>query len=72
MLSTKVLIDEQRNVFQIRLKLQKLDGLESSYANKVPPIGEPKAAATPAAAPAAAKSLLSKSFLKYSKHLNGR
>jgi len=37
-------------------------GFESSYENKVPPIGEPKAALTPADIPAAANSLLITSF----------
>jgi len=53
---------EQKNIFHIRPNDQKVLGLDISYTNNEPPIGEPKAADTPAAAPAAAISLLSKSF----------
>ena len=41
--------------YHIILVLKKLD--PSSTANRIPPIGAPKAAATPAAAPAATNSL---------------
>lgn len=61
-LSMKVLMLELKNIFHVRSKLQYVDGLEISYANKLPPIGLPKAADTPAAAPAAAAYLLKSSF----------
>jgi hypothetical protein len=40
--------------------------------NKVPPIGDPNAAETPAAAPAQAISLLLTLFLNFLKKLKGR
>lgn len=58
----KVLMLEQKNIFQVRANDQKVDGLDISYTNKLPPIGLPNAADTPAAAPAAATSLLQCSF----------
>ena len=61
-LSINVLILELRNIFHVRSKLQYVLGLEISYANKLPPIGLPNAAETPAAAPAAAAYLLKSSF----------
>ena len=61
-LSVNVLILEQKNIFHVKSKFQKELGLDISYTNKLPPIGLPKAAETPAAAPAAATSLLKKSF----------
>lgn len=48
---------EHKNTFQVRLEDQK--ELASSNVNKIPPTGAPNAAATPAAAPPATKSLLS-------------
>ena len=51
-----------KNVRQIMLKVQKVEGLLNSYEKSVPPIGEPKAALIPAAMPAAANSLLMTSF----------
>jgi hypothetical protein len=46
------------------LNVQKVVGFESSYENNEPPIGEPKAALTPAETPPAKNSLLDTSFLK--------
>jgi hypothetical protein len=60
--SVNVLTLEQKNIFQVNPNDQKVLGFEISYANKLPPIGLPKAAETPAAAPAAAISLLKCSF----------
>ena len=40
-------------VFQIIEKVQNEVGFDISYANRAPPIGAPKAAATPADPPAA-------------------
>lgn len=57
-----VLTLEQKNIFHVKPKDQKVLGFEISYANKLPPIGLPNAAETPAAAPAAAISLLQCSF----------
>jgi hypothetical protein len=61
-LRVNVLILEQKNIFQVKSKFKKELGFDISYTNKLPPIGLPKAAETPAAAPAAATSLLKKSF----------
>jgi hypothetical protein len=47
----------------IILKVQNEDGLDSSYAKSVPPIGDPNAALTPAAIPAAANYRFISSFL---------
>jgi hypothetical protein len=57
-----VLTDEQKKVFQIILNVQKVEGDESSYENRAPPIGEAKAALTPAEIPAHMNSLLCTSF----------
>jgi len=62
---------ELKNIFQVKSKLQYVLGFEISYANKLPPIGLPKAAETPAAAPAAAAYLLKSSFWKYFINPNG-
>jgi hypothetical protein len=62
MFKAKVATLEQKKIFHVRSKVQYVLGLEISYASKLPPIGEPKAAETPAAAPAAAISLLKFSF----------
>mmetsp|Transcript_6817 Transcript_6817/g.8992 ORF Transcript_6817/g.8992 Transcript_6817/m.8992 type:complete len:209 (+) Transcript_6817:1431-2057(+) len=62
-----VLIPEQKKILQSILNDQKVVGLDTSYAKREPPIGAPKAALTPADAPAAMKVLLSQSFWK---HLN--
>lgn len=48
---------DQRTTFQVRAWFQKEE--PSSRLKSVPPMGAPKAAATPAAAPADTKSLLS-------------
>lgn len=48
-----VLIAAVKKTLQSILKLQKVFGLEISYVNRAPPIGAPKAAATPAELPAA-------------------
>jgi len=60
--SVNVLILEQKKIFHVSPKLQYVLGLEISYTSKLPPIGLPNAAETPAAAPAAATSLLQISF----------
>lgn len=57
MLRVKELILEQKKTFHINSNDQNVSGLDISYANRLPPIGAPKAAATPAADPAAASSL---------------
>lgn len=57
-----VLTAEVKKTSQRVLNVQNVVGFEISYANKAPPIGEPKAALTPAAAPAAMNVLLSWSF----------
>ena len=62
---------QDTNTFQIIENLQKVLGLDISYANKAPPIGEPKATLTPADAPAAINTLLFSSFYKNSKS-NGK
>ena len=62
MFNVNVAILELKNIFHVRSKPQYVLGLEISYANKLPPIGLPKAADTPAAAPAAAAYLLKSSF----------
>lgn len=54
----KVLTEEQKKVFQIIPNVQNVLGDESSYENRAPPIGEAKAALTPAEIPAQANSLL--------------
>ena len=59
---TNVLTLEQKKIFHVRSKDQNDEGLEISYTKSEPPIGEPKAADTPAAAPAQAISRLSISF----------
>jgi hypothetical protein len=46
-------IEQVKNVFQSIENFQNGLGLESSNMNKAPPIGAPKAQATPAEAPAA-------------------
>ena len=43
------------NTFHVTVKVQNVVGFESSYVKRAPPTGEPKAAATPADAPAAIK-----------------
>jgi len=53
-----VLTEEQKKVFQTILNVQKVLGFESSYENRAPPIGEAKAALTPAEIPAQINSLL--------------
>jgi hypothetical protein len=63
-LRMKVLMLEQKKVFHIKPNDQNVYGLDISYANNEPPMGEAKAAETPAAAPAAAISLLLTLFLK--------
>lgn len=60
--SVNVLIPEQKKILQSILNDQNVVGLETSYANREPPIGAPKAALTPADAPAAINVLLSASF----------
>lgn len=44
---------EQKNTSQSMLNVQKVVGFEISKVKSAPPIGDPKAADTPAAAPAA-------------------
>ena len=72
MLRMNVLILEQKKVFHMSPNDQNVVGLDISYAKSEPPIGEPKAADTPAAAPAAAISLLSTLFLKNFKNGRGK
>lgn len=59
-----------KKVLQVSSRLQKDD--VSSMANNTPPIGAPKAAEIPAAAPLVMKSLCSLSLLKRSKMLGKR
>ena len=59
---TKVLMADEKNVSQMVRNVQNVVGLDNSYVKRAPPIGEPKAALTPAEAPAAMKVLFSKSF----------
>lgn len=68
---TKTPIEVARNVRQAIPKVQKLIAFDVSYANKTPPIGAPKAAATPTPAPAATMILLSLSFQKDLLHGHG-
>ena len=49
----RVEIAEAKNVSQSILNVQKVVGFEISKQKRAPPMGEPKAAETPAAAPAA-------------------
>ena len=72
MFRTKVLMLEQKKIFQVSPNDQKVLGCDISYINSVPPIGDPKAAATPAAAPAQAISRLSFSLRYRRKDENGR
>jgi hypothetical protein len=53
---------QETKVFQRSLKSQAGFSLESSYMNKAPPIGAPKATLTPAEAPAAMYYLFILSF----------
>jgi hypothetical protein len=55
---TKVLMLEQKNIFHVSSNDQNEEGRLTSKMKRVPPIGAPKAALTPAAAPAAAISRL--------------
>ena len=72
MFKTKVLTLEQKKIFQVRSNVQNDEGREISYMNKEPPIGEPKAADTPAAAPAQAISRLSTSLWNFNNDVIGR
>mmetsp|Transcript_6519 Transcript_6519/g.19661 ORF Transcript_6519/g.19661 Transcript_6519/m.19661 type:complete len:270 (+) Transcript_6519:484-1293(+) len=65
MFSAKVAHMHEKKICQPKLRCQKL--AISSNANSRPPIGVPKATATPAATPAVMKSLLSLEFLKLGK-----
>ena len=49
---------EQKNIFHVSSNDQNEEGRLTSKMKRVPPIGAPKAALTPAAAPAAAISRL--------------
>ena len=69
--SKKVHIDEPKKTRHSILNVQNVLGLEISYENKDPPIGEPNAAETPADAPAATNYLLITSFRKHLKPLIG-
>jgi hypothetical protein len=62
----KVPSEQERKTFQIIVNFQKVFGLDISYENKVPPIGDPNATLTPAEAPAAANCLLFSSFCNIS------
>merc|ERR1712016_132154 len=61
----KVHIDEPKNTLHNMLNVQNVLGFELSYENSEPPIGEPKAADTPAEAPAATSCLLMTSFRRH-------
>ena len=65
--SVKVANEQAKNTLQSILKVQKVFGFEISYPKRAPPIGAPKAALTPADAPAAINYLLATSFLNASK-----
>jgi hypothetical protein len=60
--SVKVAKVEAAKTLQSMLKVQKVFGLDISYEKRAPPMGAPKAAATPAEAPAAINCLLVTSF----------
>jgi len=62
-----VQIEEPKKTRHNILNVQNVFGLEISYENNEPPIGAPKAADTPADAPAATSYLLMTSLRK---HLN--
>ena len=64
-------MEEQKKTLQVNENVQKVLGFDNSKANNEPPIGAPKAADTPAAAPIAKHFLLSLSFLKFFKNGNG-
>ena len=49
----KVVIEQEAKTRQSMLNVQKVFGLDISYEKRAPPIGAPKAAETPAEAPAA-------------------
>jgi len=49
----KTAVAHEKKIFQSTENRQKVFGLETSYAKSVPPMGAPKAALTPAEAPAA-------------------
>lgn len=53
---------QQKKILHNILKVQKVVGFESSYEKRVPPIGAPKAALTPAEIPPQINSLLLTSF----------
>lgn len=72
MLSTQVLILEQKKILQVSSNDQKVEGVDVSYMKSVPPIGAPKAALTPAAAPAQAIYRFVVSCLNFFKKLKGR
>ena len=70
--NTNVLTLEQKKIFHVRSNDQNDDGLDISYIKSEPPIGAPKAADTPAAAPAHAISRLSISLWNLSRYEKGR
>lgn len=72
MANTSTATEQQVNVRQTISKVQKTVGFDISYANSVPPIGAPKAALTPADAPAAMIYLLNSSFWRNSKPRPGK
>ena len=67
----KVLIAELMKTLQSIPNVQNVLGFEISYVNKVPPIGAPKAALTPAELPADMNVRLSVSFRKQANELIG-
>ena len=67
-----VAILEEKNIFHVRLNEKNVLGRETSYIKRLPPIGAPKAAETPAAAPAHAISRLSIAFLNFLREFKGK
>ena len=59
MARVSVLMAEAKKTSQSMLKVQKVVGFEISYVKSAPPMGDPKAAETPAEAPAAMSCLFS-------------
>ena len=63
--------EEQKKICQVSSKDQNVAGRDTSKINRVPPIGEPNAAETPAAAPAQANSRLLCSLRNFFKKPKG-
>lgn len=69
---TNVLRADAANTLHSMLKVQKVFGFDISYEKSAPPMGAPKAALTPADAPAATIYLFVTSFCKHLKLSIGR